>query len=274
MAGELEVAQQAAGEAGNLLLDYFGKGGGYASKGCFDVVTEADHACERLIVEWLRGAFPEYSVVGEEGGAHRGSSEYCWYIDPLDGTANFAHGYPAFCISIALVRGDQPVAGVVLDPWRGECFAAEEGGGATLNGKAIRVSETGRVAESLLGTVFPAHMRATSGNMYYYQHFDSVSHGVRRGGSAALDLAYVACGRLDGMWGFGLQAWDLAAGVVLVREAGGVVTDMRGGAFGIHAPHLVADNGRVHRELLEVIGDVAAGRLPVGIPEPGLGDPG
>jgi myo-inositol-1(or 4)-monophosphatase len=254
---------EAAGEAGSLLLDHFRKGHRHEAKGRFDLVTEADRACERLIVERLRSAFPFYSIVGEEGASYEGGSEYCWYIDPLDGTANFAHGFPAFCISIALVRGDQPVAAVLADPLHQETFAAERGAGAYLNGEAIRVSETGLIAESLLATVFPAHARATSGNVYYYQHLDSVSHGVRRAGSAALDLAYVASGRLDAMWGFGLHPWDLAAGVLLVCEAGGNVSDMKGRVFGIGAPHLLADNACLHEALLDVFREVAAWPDPI-----------
>ncbi|MDE3198262.1 MAG: inositol monophosphatase [Acidobacteriota bacterium] len=224
----LNSALGAAGAGSDLLRDRFGRLAGFEGKGGFDMVTEADRSCERLIVERLHRDFPDHSIVGEEGAHIERSTDYCWYIDPLDGTANFVHKFPFFAISIALARQGQPVIGVVADPIRNECFSARLGAGARVNGKPIRVSSTGGIEESLLATVFPAHARESSGNIYYYQHLDSISHGVRRAGAAALDLAWVACGRLDALWGFGLRPWDFAVGVILVREAGGLVTELAG----------------------------------------------
>ena len=219
-------------------------------------MTEADRASERLIVQRLRAAFPDYGIVGEEGGEHYSGDEYRWYVDPLDGTTNFAHGFPMFNVTLGLERGAEMVAGVVYDPLRNEMFTAEQGSGAFLNGKRIQVSRAQRVEDALVATGFPSRRRHLNVNIHYYYQLGMLSHGVRRAGAAALDLAYVACGRLDGFWEFGLKPWDQAAGIVLVREAGGSVSTMDGQPVSLTGPHILADNGAIHEEMLSVFDGV------------------
>ena len=264
----MEVALEVSTEAGDLLRKSFQRRVEVEGKGNFDMVTEADRNCERLIVDRLHSHFPSHSIIGEEGAHIRRTGEFCWLIDPLDGTANFVHKFPFFAISIALIKEGQPILGVVSDPIRDECFSAEVGLGSRVNGVPSRVSLTSQVSESLLATVFPAHMRESNGNIYYYQHLDCMSHGVRRAGSAALDLAYVACGRLDALWGFGLKPWDYAAGLLLVREAGGFVTDMRGRPADFNSQHLLADNDLLHDQLLKAFAEVSKGDCLRTIPSP------
>ncbi len=214
-------AAEIAQEAGALLRQYFDRGVATEYKGDVDLVTEADRASERLITERLTAAFPEHGIYGEEGVRQRVESEYRWYVDPLDGTTNFAHTFPVFCVSLGLEHRppDRPpgsdgvlVAGVIYDPTRDDLFVAEKGQGAWLNGRRIHVSGTKHLAEALLATGFPSRKRHVSPNIHFYQEFTLRSHGVRRAGSAALDLAYTACGRLDGFWEFHLNPWDTAAG--------------------------------------------------------------
>ena len=223
-------AEKIAREAGALLREFYAKGVETEYKGDVDLVTEADRASEKLIVARLKAAFPSHGVYGEEGTRTGLESEYRWYVDPLDGTTNFAHGFPAFCVILGLERrakglaadtDGELVAGVIYDPLRDEMFSAEKGKGAWLNGRAIHVSKTATLQESLTGTGFPSKKRHDNPNVYFYQEVTLRSHGVRRAGSAGLDLAYVACGRLDGFWEFNLNPWDTSAGVLLVREAGG-----------------------------------------------------
>jgi len=254
----LEVAVETAQQAGALLLDEFGKPREHEYKGGVDLVTAADRRSEAFIVERLRTYFPAHAIVGEEGSRREADSEYCWYVDPLDGTTNFAHRYPCFAVSLSLVRGEEILVGVVHDPVRGETFHAARGEGAWLNRKRIRVSPTERLTESLLATGFPTRKRHQSPNIHYYHRFTLLSHGVRRDGSAALDLCSVACGRFDGFWEFNLQSWDVAAGVLLVREAGGVVTDFKGVPFHLGGAEITASNGLIHAELQQVFAEVAA----------------
>ena len=263
----LETAVDVELEAGALVAAYAGRGLSFDLKGEHDLVTEADRASERLIVERLRAHFPTHTVVGEEGGRVEGSSEYCWYVDPLDGTTNFAHGFPHFNISMGLAHADELVAGVIVDPMRNEVFSAERGAGAFLNGAPIRVSKAARLEDALTGTGFPSRKRHKDINVHFFYQLSMMSHGVRRAGAAALDLAYVACGRLDLFWEFSLNPWDIAAGTLLVREAGGRVTDMRGQEIGLRPPHILADNGLVHEETLRVFGEVYAGRYRRALPE-------
>lgn len=225
---------------------------GYELKGEFDIVTEADRASERLVVERLRAAFPEHAIVAEEGGGQEGSSGYCWYVDPLDGTTNFAHGVPLFNVTFGLEHKGEMFAGIIYDPVRNEMFAAEKGSGAFLNGERIHVSKAPTVSEALVSTGFPSRRRHQDVNVHFYYQLGMLSHGVRRTGSAAVDLAWVACGRFDGFWEFGLKPWDQAAGVLLVTEAGGRVSGMRGGPVSLYAPHVMADNGLIHDELLGI----------------------
>ena len=264
----MEAALEVSTEASDLLRNRFGRLVQVERKGNFDVVTEADRSCERLIVDRLHGYFPSHSIIGEEGTHIRGAGDFSWIIDPLDGTANFVHKFPFFAISIALIKEGQPILGVVSDPVHNECFSAEAGSGTRLNGMASKVSRTCQISESLLATVFPAHIRESNGNIYYYQHLDCMSHGVRRAGSAALDLAYVACGRLDALWGFGLKPWDYAGGLLLVPEAGGVVTDMMGRLADLNSQHLLADNGFLHDQLLTALAEVSNGDGRRSIPSP------
>jgi myo-inositol-1(or 4)-monophosphatase len=218
------------------------------------------------VVQRILAHYPDHSIVAEEGGGKEGSSEYRWFVDPLDGTTNFAHGYPAFNVTLALARGDEMIAGVVYDPLREEMFAAEKGSGAYLNDRKIRVSSAQRLADSLVSTGFPSKKRSQNVNIHFYHQLAMSTHGVRRGGSAALDLSYVACGRLDGFWEFGLNPWDLAAGTLLVAEAGGTCTDMRGAPHTLQSGHLLVDNGTVHAEFVELFGQIFAGHIPFPMP--------
>jgi len=250
--------QQIAREAGDLLMEHFGKVD-IEYKGEVDVVTAADRESEKLIVERLTKLWPDHDLMGEEGARRTSGSDNRWYIDPLDGTTNFAHGYPVFCVSIALERRGELIAGTVYDPTRREMFAAEKGAGSFLNDRAMRVSKTGRLAEGLIATGFPSQKRHKNPNIHFYHHITLQTHGVRRAGSAAMDLAYTAAGRYDGYWEFNLNPWDTAAGVLLVREAGGVVSDLDGGAFDIASKEVVASNGKLHPALLHELQAVMAG---------------
>lgn len=268
MDGYLETAVEIAREAGALLATYFERRVRFELKGEFDLVTEADRASEKLVVERLRTHFPSHAIVAEEGGGHESSSEYCWYVDPLDGTTNFAHGFPVFNVTLGLQRAGEAVAGVVYDPIRQEMFSAERGAGAYLNGKRIRVSPTRNLGESLSSTGFPSRKRGHDVNIHFYYQVAMASHGVRRTGSAAIDLAYVASGRLDFFWEFGLKPWDMAAGVLLVQEAGGRVSDMHGATHSINSsPHLLADNGALHEPALAFLAEIFGGAFRAPMPE-------
>ena len=266
----LETAVEIAREAGALLAHYFERHVPFEMKGEFDLVTEADRASERLVVEKLRLYFPTHTIIAEEGGGQTGSSEYRWYVDPLDGTTNFAHSFPAFNVTLGLERGGEVIAGVIYDPVRQEMFTAERGGGAYLNHRRIRVSSTRKLADSLASTGFPSRKRHHNINIHFYYQLAMASHGVRRTGSAALDLAYVAAGRLDFFWEFGLKPWDQAAGTLLVSEAGGRISEMNGASHSVTASdHLLADNGVLHNEVLRMFQEIFEGRPPVALPELG-----
>lgn len=256
----LETAIEIAREAGALQLQYLERRVGFELKGDFDLVTEADRASERLIVEKLTSYYPSHTIVAEEGGGQDGTSDYRWYVDPLDGTTNFAHGYPVFNVTLGLERAGQMIAGVVFDPNRQEMFTAERGSGAWLNNRRIHVSKTQTLAESLVCTGFPSRRRHLNGNIHFYHQLSMCTHGVRRGGAAAIDLAYVACGRLDAFWEFKLNPWDMAAGTLLVEEAGGRISDMHDAPLSLTGASAVADNGLVHDELIALFGEVFANR--------------
>jgi myo-inositol-1(or 4)-monophosphatase len=261
--------QAIAREAGALLRRFFPQHVTIEYKGDVDLVTEADRASEKLIVERLRARWPEHGIVAEEGTRSDLGAEYRWLVDPLDGTTNFAHGYPVFCVSIALVRKSEEIEGGVLyDPTRDEMFAAERGQGATLNGTPIHVSGTTTLAQSILGTGFPSHKRHQNPNIYFYHHLTLRSHGVRRAGSAALDLANVAAGRYDGFWEFNLNPWDTAAGVLLVQEAGGRVTRFDGSPFRLDSREVLASNRLIHNELMHNFAEIFAGRGLEPLPSP------
>ena len=266
----LETAVEIAREAGALLAHYFERHVPFETKGDFDLVTEADRASERLVVEKLRLYFPTHAIVAEEGGGQAGSSEYRWYVDPLDGTTNFAHTFPAFNVTLGLERSGEVIAGVIYDPVRQEMFTAERGAGAYLNHRRIRVSNTQKLSDSLASTGFPSRKRHHNINIHFYYQLAMASHGVRRTGSAALDLAYVAAGRLDFFWEFGLKPWDQAAGTLLVSEAGGRISDMNGAPHSVTASdNLLADNGALHEEVLRMFQEIFEGRSPVALPQLG-----
>jgi myo-inositol-1(or 4)-monophosphatase len=257
-----------AREAGALLLDFFRRRIGFEYKGDVDLVTEADRQSEALIARRLRERWPQYDLLAEEGTRRESGSDYRWYLDPLDGTTNFAHGFPVFCVSLGLAYRDEPVAGVLYDPTRDELFSAEKGGGATLNGRRIQVSSTARLEESLLATGFPSHKRHQNPNIHFYHQLTLRSHGVRRPGSAALDLASVASGRVDGFWEFNLNPWDTAAGVLLIREAGGVVTRFDGSPWRLDSRETLASNGRIHEALVREFDAIFQGRGLEPLPSP------
>jgi myo-inositol-1(or 4)-monophosphatase len=262
MVSYLDVAVEAAREAGSILLAEFDRPQKIGYKGEVDLVTEADKRSEAAIVARLRSHFPKHTIVAEEGTGQENASPFRWYVDPLDGTTNFAHGYPCFCVSIGLEEAGELVAGVVYDPVRGELFTAAKGEGAWLNNRRIQVSAVPRLSHGLLATGFPSQKRTENPNIHYYWRFTLASHGVRRDGSAALDLAAVACGRFDGFWEFGLKAWDTAAGVLLVREAGGMVTDFAGRPYTPGAGELLASNRLIHAEMQQLAADIAERDAP------------
>jgi myo-inositol-1(or 4)-monophosphatase len=264
----LPSIERIAREAGALLIEYFEPKIKIEYKGEADLVTVADRKSEALIRQRIRSEWPGHDIVGEEEGFRDTGSEYRWYIDPLDGTTNFAHGFPVFCVSMALGNRQEMLAGVCYDPTRDELFAAERGQGAYLNQRPIHVSAVRNLAESLLGTGFPSHKRHKNPNIYFYHQITLRTHGLRRPGSAALDLCSVACGRFDGFWEFNLNPWDTAAGVLMVEEAGGRVTDFRAGPFQLNGRETLASNGLIHDALLGEFEQIFAGRELMPLPDP------
>ncbi len=271
------VAEGIARQAGALLRGFYEKGVATEYKGDVDLVTEADRASEKLIREKLQAAFPGHGIYGEEGTREQLESEFRWYVDPLDGTTNFAHGFPVFCVLLGLERraagltaeqDGEMIAGVTYDPLRDEMFVCERGKGAWLNGRQVHCSKTMTLAESLTATGFPSQKRHSSPNIHLYQQMTLRSHGVRRAGSAGLDLAYVACGRLDGFWEFNLNPWDTSAGYLLVEEAGGQVTHFDGGRFTLDSREVLATNGLIAGEVVQLFDDMFAGRGLEPIPTP------
>ena len=255
----LEVAVEAAREAGAILLAEFDRPQKIAYKGEVDLVTEADRRSEEAIVTRLRSQFPRHRIIAEEGGKTGAAedSRYCWYVDPLDGTTNFAHGYPCFAVSIGLLEDGEPLVAAVLNPISRELFTAMRGEGAYLDQKRVRVSPVPRLSKGLLATGFPSQKRTQNPNIHYYWEFTLHSHGVRRDGSAALDLCSVAAGRFDGFWEFGLKSWDTAAAMLLVREAGGLVTDLAGRPYHPGDPEILASNALIHTEMQQLAADIA-----------------
>jgi len=267
----LAIAVEAAREASGILLAEYAKPAEISYKSDVDIVTQADRRSETAVVAKLRSHFPKHTIVAEEGTGHEHlgggagrPGEYRWYVDPLDGTTNFAHKYPCFAVSIGLVQtaldgsgAEDLLAGVVLNPVSGEMFTAEKDGGAFLNQKQIHVSRIERLATSLVATGFPPSNRKEGRNIHYYGQFTLNSHGVRRDGSAALDLCFVACGRLDGFWEFGLKTWDTAAGAMILQEAGGTFSDLAGKPYRLGGPSLLATNSKIHSEMQAVAADVA-----------------
>jgi len=267
-----------AREAGALLMDYFHQHLKIEYKGDADLVTAADRASEVLIRNRIRENWPNHDILGEEQGLSDQGSDYRWYLDPLDGTTNFAHGYPVFCVSMGLEHrtperrssGEHGsrIAAVIYDPTRDELFTAEQGSGARLNGETIHVSKTATLKESLLATGFPSHKRHKNPNIHFYHQITLQTHGVRRAGSAALDLCNVAAGRYDGFWEFNLNPWDTAAGVLIVEEAGGKVTRFDGSPFELNSRETLASNGLLHEILKHEFEEIFAGRGLEGLLDP------
>lgn len=262
-------AAEIAREAGARLREFLAAGVETEYKGDVDLVTVADRTVEKLIRTRLGETFPNHGIYGEEGTRERLDQEFRWYVDPLDGTTNFAHGLPHFCVSMGLEqrpadlaadRDGTIVAAVIYDPMRDELFCAERGCGATLNGRPIHISTIPNLAESLIATGFPSRKRHASPNIHFYHEFTLRSHGVRRLGSAALDLAYVACGRYEAFWEFNLNPWDTAAGALLVEEAGGRITGFYDAPFRLESCEVLASNGRIHGELVRLFEQMFAGR--------------
>ncbi len=264
-------------EAGALIRGYFERGVTAEYKGDVDLVTEADRASEKLIGERLAAILPEHGIFGEEGTRSGLEAEYRWYIDPVDGTTNFAHGFPYFCVSMGLEHRPKGVAkdadgeliaGVIYQPIHDELFMAEKGKGAWLNGRQIHVSKTKQLQEALLATGFPSHKRHANPNIHFYQQLTLRSHGVRRAGSAAMDLCYTAAGRVDAYWEFNLNPWDTAAGVLMVTEAGGTVTSFDGSPFKLESKELLVSNGLIGKEIERFFVDMFAGRDIEPVPTP------
>jgi myo-inositol-1(or 4)-monophosphatase len=254
-----DAAIEIAREAGAVLLEGHGRTHAPEHKGRIDLVTEYDRRSERLVLERLGTRFPGHAVLAEESGAHAGA-RVRWLVDPLDGTTNYAHNYPFFCVSIAAEVDGELAAGVVYDPVRDELFAAARGEGATRNGALIRVSDIARVEDALIVTGFAYDVRdRPERSIPLFQAFLMRAQGIRRDGSAALNLAYLACGRFDGFWEGHLAAWDMAAGTLLVREAGGEVTRYDGGPFALDGRELLASNGRLHPEMRSILDGVRTG---------------
>jgi myo-inositol-1(or 4)-monophosphatase len=250
----LNFAIRVAKDAGRLLRDRVGTRIDIDHKGSINLVTDVDLASERLIRETISTYYPRHEVLGEEGGLSESGSEYRWIVDPLDGTTNYAHGYPMFCVSIALECKREIVLGVVYDPMRDELFTAERGSGAALNNRPIHVSKTAELMQGLLSTGFPYDIKTSKlTNLDHWANFAMNAQALRRDGAAALDLCYVACGRFDGFWELNLSPWDTAAGALIVTEAGGRVTNFSGNPFSNYKPEVVASNGLIHDRMLEVL---------------------
>jgi myo-inositol-1(or 4)-monophosphatase len=247
-------AAQIARDAGEILRARFGQPHEVRYKGTIDLVTEADRAAEDLIADRLRTVCPDHDLLCEEGSvAATSGGAYCWVVDPLDGTTNFAHGLPTFAVSIALEDAGVPVVGVVYDPMRDELFVARKRGGATLNDKPIVVSAVDELIGSILVTGFSYDFARRAQQAEVWRDFLTRVQAIRQTGSAALNLCYIAAGRLDGYWERGLSPWDVAAGALIVTEAGGTVTDMRGGPFRSSDREILASNDKLHDKLLDVI---------------------
>lgn len=250
----LEAALVSARQAGEMLKGHLSDTREISYKGAVDLVTNFDRQAQAEIVQYLSARFPQHGFLAEEGLSQEKGSEYRWVIDPLDGTTNFAHGFPIFSVAIALLRAGEILLGVVFDPMRDEMFSAAAGRGAFLNSQAVQVSLTEELDKSLLATGFPYDIRTSSrNNLDHFSRFAVRAQAVRRCGSAAIDLCYVACGRFDGFWELKLAPWDVAAGMLMVREAGGRVSDFRGGPCDMFGDEIVATNSHIHGEMLDVL---------------------
>ena len=250
----MKVAREAALKAGGILRENLHGVREISYKGDINLVTEMDMRSERAVVERVLASFPDHGILAEEATMNRNGSGFTWIIDPLDGTTNYAHGYPCFSVSIALEREGEIILGVVYDPMRDELFSALKGEGASLNGKPIRVSTADTLIKSLLATGFPYDRKVSEkNNLVFFHDLLMASQEVRRDGSAALDLCSVACGRFDGFWELKLKPWDVAAGSLIAHEAGGRVSDLSGSGFSIHDDEILASNGRIHGQMVEIL---------------------
>lgn len=250
----LQLAVELAKASGKIQLAHLGKIKKIEYKGEINLVTEVDKACEQHLIEKIQTLYPDHDILAEEGGGKRTNSEYKWIIDPLDGTTNYAHGYPLFCTSIALEHKSEIILGVVYEPNHDELFTVEKGKGSFLNGKPIHVSPEEKIGRSLLATGFAYDIKKTANTNL--DHFEKVllsAQAVRRDGVAAVDLCYVACGRYDGFWELNLFPWDVAAGYLMVQEAGGAVADFSGKPFSVYAKEILATNGKIHQQMISVL---------------------
>ncbi|MCC7411661.1 MAG: inositol monophosphatase, partial [Gammaproteobacteria bacterium] len=262
----LNIAVRAARKAGDIIIRQLDRGPTLTvmSKAHNDFVSEVDHAAEQAIIAILRAAYPEHGILAEESGAQPGD-DYLWFIDPLDGTTNFLHGFPQFAVSIAVSRRGQLYQGVVYDPLKQDLFTASRGQGAQLNGRRIRVSGLIHLDTALIGTGFPVkHREHIDTYVAQFRTLLESTAGLRRAGAASLDLAYVACGRLDGFWELGLSPWDIAAGALLIEEAGGLVTDVDGGVDFLRSGAIVAANPALLKNLLRSLRAAGPGRTNTG----------
>ena len=251
---DLKFSEKVARKAGKLLKENFDVSRKVHYKGTVDLVTNFDRQSQGLICQELSSRFPGHDFLAEEGINEQRGSEYCWIIDPLDGTTNYAHHFPVFSVSIALEYRKEIILGVVYDPMRDEMFSAFKGGGAFLNGKKVKVSSINVLNQSLLATGFPYDIRETEvNNIDHFSNFALRTQAVRRCGSAALDLCYVGCSRFDGFWELKLHPWDVAAGSLIVQEAGGVVSDFKNGSLNIFGTEVLASNGKIHEEMINVL---------------------
>ncbi len=250
----MKVAEEAARRAGRLLKKNINKSDEIFYKGAVDLVTPFDTKAQRTILDHLSSFFPDHGYLAEEGLSQNKEAEMRWIIDPLDGTTNYAHHFPVFTISIALERRSEIILGLVYDPMREEMFSALKGKGAFLNGKKISVSGINELDKSLLATGFPYDVRVSQeNNISHFNNFIIRVQGIRRCGSAAMDLCYVACGRFDGFWELKLKPWDMAAGTFIVQEAGGRVSDFRGSEFSIFGSEILATNGAIHQQMVDIL---------------------
>ena len=251
---QLDTAIAAAKEAGRIQMERLGHVRDIQFKGEINLVTEVDKLCEETIFKILKGPFPQYGTLGEESGGQKGDSDFKWIVDPLDGTTNYAHSYPLFCVSIALEYKGEIVCGVVYEPNLAELFVAEKGSGATLNGRRLAVSKIDRLKRALLATGFAYNVQQTEiDNLSHFGDFIKTAQAVRRDGVAATDLCYVAAGRFDGFWEIGLFPWDIAAGALIVKEAGGQVTAFDGSTVDTYGKEILASNGLIHEAMIDVL---------------------
>lgn len=248
------TAVNAAKKAGLLLKENLGGARQIEFKGEVNIVTEMDKKSEALIMDAIKKAFPGHGILTEESAELKSATGYRWIIDPLDGTTNYSHGFPFFCVSIAFEEDGEVKLGVIYDPMLDELFMAEAGKGATLNGKKINVSKTAKLDKALLATGFPYDLRESKeNNLNHFTNFTLKAQAIRRAGSAALDLSYLACGRFDGFWEMKLQPWDTAAAALVVKESGGVLSDFSGEPYSIYGKQCLASNGLIHQEMLDIL---------------------